>query len=206
MGVLSVYMPPINKDSLEEALGLLGEILEIRSRQPSHYVVCGGSSLLALGLVTRPTTKDVDILAQLDSNGHLVQPRPLPDWIVSDAEEVGEQLNLPADWFNTGPADDSFFNFGFPDGMADRLTATDFGSALRISFISRYDQIHFKFYAAADQDVGRHFKDLEELAPTREELLAAARWTRIHDPSEGFKFVMGELLKHLGHGDLIDQV
>ena len=45
-----------------------------------------------------------------------------------------------------------------------------------------------------------------ELHPTRDELLAAARWTRIQDPSEGFLFVLGQLLKELGHADLIDNV
>ena len=34
------------------------------------------------------------------------------------------------------------------------LVVRDFGAALQVSFISRYDQIHFKLYAAAYQGVG----------------------------------------------------
>lgn len=195
----------IDQQRLEQALGLLGELLEFRERAAGHFVVCGGSSLLALGLVRRTTTRDVDILARMHE-GQLVQAKPLPDWLLADAEEVRQQLNLPDNWFNTGPADDSFFRLGFPQGLAERVKTRDYGSRLRISFISRYDQIFFKLYAAADQDAGRHFQDLEDLQPTPDELLAAARWTRTQDPSEGFLLVLRELFKHLGHGNLADQL
>lgn len=195
----------INQQLLEQALGLLGELLASRGRSAEHFVVCGGSSLLALGLVRRTTTRDVDVLARME-DGHLVEAKPLPDWLLADAEDVRGQLNLPEDWFNTGPADESFFRLGFPEGLADRVTTRDYGSKLRISFISRHDQIFFKLYAAADQDTGRHFQDLQDLQPTPDELLAAARWTRTQDPSDGFLYVLGELFKHLGHGNLVDQL
>lgn len=195
----------ITQQRLDQALGLLGELLVSRGRSPEHFVVCGGSSLLALGLVRRTTTRDVDVLARME-DGQLVQAKPLPDWLLADAEEVRQQLNLPEKWFNTGPADESFFRLGFPEGLADRVTTRDYGSKLRISFISRHDQIFFKLYAAADQDTGRHFQDLQDLQPTPDELLAAARWTRTQDPSEGFLYVLGELFKHLDHGNLVDQL
>jgi hypothetical protein len=176
-----------------------------RNRPREHFVVCGGSSLLALGLVRRTTTRDVDVLARME-DGHLLPVKPLPDWLLQDAEEVREQLGLPEDWFNTGPADELFFRLGFPEGLADRVTTQDYGASLRISFISRYDQIFFKLYAAADQDAGRHYQDLQDLQPTAEELLAAARWTRTHDPSDGFLYILGELLTHLGHGNLVSEL
>ena len=71
--------------------------------------------------------------------------------------------------------------------------------------MSRYDQIHFKLYAAADQG-GRHFTDLKKLSPTADELLAAMRWTFTQDVSEGFRQVVGEVLQALGYGNLIDQL
>lgn len=78
---------------------------------------------------------------------------------------------------------------------------------LRISFISRYDQIFLKLHATADRDASsKHYQDLLALAPTRDELLAAARWIRLHDPSDGFRLVLGSVLEHLGHGDLIHQI
>lgn len=195
----------IDQKRLDEALGLLGELLASRGRPGQHFVVCGGSSLLALGLVRRTTTRDVDVLARLQ-DGNLLQAKPLPDWLLKDAEEVREQLNLPANWFNAGPADDSFFRLGFPEGLAERVTTREYGPALTISFIGRYDQIFFKLYAAADQDAGRHFQDLQDLRPSEDELLKAAHWTRTQDPSEGFLFVLGELLKHLGHENLVSRL
>lgn len=198
-------MSKIGTDLLNRALNLLGEVIEHSGQPKQHFVVCGGSSLLALQLVSRNATRDVDVLARLEDK-KLVQAKPLPDWILEAAESVRSELNLPEDWFNTGPADDSFFKWGFPEGIEERLTPKDYGPALTISYISRYDQIFFKLYAAADTGPGRHYVDLTELRPTREELLAAAQWTRMQDPSEGFLFVLRQLLKELGHADLVDQL
>ncbi len=205
MGVYIVFMKKIDQERLHQALNLLGELMTLHRRPPQHFVVCGGSSLLALGLVRRTTTRDVDVLARME-DGQLVQPKPLPDWLSDDANDVRVRLDLPEKWFNAGPADDSFFRFGFPEGIASRVTTRDYGTTLRISFISRYDQIFFKLYAAADQDTGRHYRDLQDLKPTADELLAAARWTRQQDDSEGFLLLLGEVLKHMGYGNLIDQL
>lgn len=202
---LICHMIQFGTEMLHQALSLLGEILEHGGRVPQHFVVCGGSSLLALGLVSRTATRDVDILARLEDR-ELVQAKPLPDFVRAAAEAVRVELGLPENWINDGPADDMFFRFGFPAGIEQRLTARRYGDCLTISFISRYDQIFFKLYAATDQGPGRHVEDLKDLSPSRDELLEAARWTRRHDPSEGFLFVLGELLTHLGHGDLTQQL
>lgn len=61
-----------------------------RHHPAQHFVVCGGASLLALGLVSRATTQDVDILARVEVTG-LVTPRPLPDWLLMAATEVGHE-------------------------------------------------------------------------------------------------------------------
>ncbi len=198
-------MKKLNTDLLGEALNLLAELTI--EHPPQHWVVCGGSSLLALGLVSRTTTRDVDVLARFESEG-LITAKPLPAWLVEATNQVRNQLGLLDNWFNTGPSDDSFFRFGFPEGMTSRLTPREYGPGknLRISFISRHDQIFFKLYATADSDKGRHFEDLVDLQPTAEELLAAARWTRTQDPSEGFLFVLGKVLKELGHEPLIAQL
>lgn len=198
-------MKKLDSELLDEALNLLAELTADHPSQ--HWVVCGGSSLLALGLVSRPTTRDVDVLARVSDEG-LIAAKPLPDWLATAAEEVRGQLGLMPNWFNTGPSDDSFFRLGFPEGMADRLIPRDYGpdENLRISFISRRDQVFIKLYATADSDRGRHFQDLMDLQPTAEELLSAARWTRTQDPSEGFLFVLGEVLKALDHESLIEEI
>jgi hypothetical protein len=74
-----------------------------------------------------------------------------------------------------------------------------------LSFISRYDQIDFKLYAAADQG-GRHFTDLRKLNLASEELLAAARWTFTQNISDAFRQVVVEVLQALGHGDLHERL
>lgn len=196
-------MNQIDQEMLGKALGLLAELIE--DQEPQHYVVCGGSSLLALGLVRRTTTKDVDVLASLE-NDELVTARPLPEWMFKAVRQASKDFGLMENWFNTGPSDDSFFKFGLPEGIIERLTTCDYGSKLRISYISRYDQIFFKLYATADSGPGRHYQDLQDLGPSAEELLAAARWTRNQDPSDGFLFVLGEVLKSMGHAPLIDQL
>lgn len=198
-------MKHFGRETLDQALTLLGEVLARRDHSPCHFVVCGGSSLLALNLISRTATRDVDVLARLEDR-RLVQAKPLDPAILEAADAVRAELDLPADWFNTGPADDSFFRLGFPVGIEERLTHRAYGPALTIAFVGRYDQIHFKLYAAADQGPGRHVSDLRDLQPTADELLAAARWTLLQDPSEGFLFILGELLTQLGHAHLIDQL
>ena len=192
-------MSDIDPESLDLALGLLGRLMRVRGRPSIHLVVCGGSALIALRLVAR-TTQDVDVLATLE-HGQLHCARPLPDWLLADAEAVRSELGLPLHWLNDGPADENLFRLGLPVGVVDRLVGRDFGVALQVSFISRYDQIHFKLYAAADQG-GRHFTDLRKLEPSAEELLAAAHWTFTQDGSEAFRRGVVEVLQALGHGEL----
>jgi hypothetical protein len=191
-------MPPINSGTLDGALVLRGELMAVRKHPPQKFVVCGGASLLALGLVSRTTTRDVDILAKMEAD-HLVTPRPLPPWLPPLATEVGRQLDLPEGWFNDQVAEETLFACGLPPGMQERLTMRNYGSALSIGFISRRDQIFLKLHAAVDRDGGRHLQDLIELAPTRMELQDAATWTRTQDPSEGFLFNPNSLLEQIGH-------
>jgi hypothetical protein len=73
---MSSEMTKLNSSLLEEALNLLAESTEDHPIQ--HWVVCGGSSLLALGLVSRTTTRDVDVLARVGPDG-LMTAKPLPE-------------------------------------------------------------------------------------------------------------------------------
>src|SRR5262249_23562659 len=92
-------------------------------------------------------------------------------------------------------------DFGLPDGFVERLERHDYGEALTVHFASRFDEIHFKLYAMADQGPGKHEADLRALEPTREELLRAARRTRTHDPSTGFREQLTAALSYLGVED-----
>jgi hypothetical protein len=188
-----------SKESAEKLLDALGEQLTA-ARQHFEIVVIGGSGLLALGVVQR-TTRDVDIVA-LRSGSELQTPTPLPEALRTARDRVARDFSLPEDWLNTGPAD--LLDFGLPDGFVDRLEPRSYGDYLTVHFASRLDQIHFKLYAAVDQGPGKHSEDLEALAPTHEDLLRAARWTRTHDPSPGFAQELRRALAHFGvdHGDL----
>ncbi len=57
-----------------------------------------------------------------------------------------------------------------------------------------------------DRDGGRHLQDLLDLAPTANELLDAAKWTRTQDPSEAYLFNLRSLLRELGHENLNDKL
>lgn len=102
---------------------------------------------------------------------------------------------------NPGPTD--LLEFGLPEGFIDRLECRDYGDSLTVYFASRYDQIHFKLYALVDQGPGKHETDLRALSPTEGELLAAARWSRRHDPSKGYEQVLREVLAHMGVRDVV---
>jgi len=177
-------------------LGALGEQLAARDARYTLAVV-GGSALLALALVAR-ATRDVDVVA-LVQDEELVSAEPLPPTLLEAARVVAREFGLPADWLNTGPA--SLMQFGLPAGFLERVERRDYGAALSVLFASRTDQIHLKLYATVDQGPGKHLSDLQALAPTRQELLDAAAWSRSHDPSEGYLTVLEEVLAHLGVSD-----
>ena len=68
---------------------------------PHELVIVGGSALVALEIVSRPT-QDVDVLA-LRSGNDLLSAEPLPSDLVAAAHRVGEDFRAPSDWLNAGP-------------------------------------------------------------------------------------------------------
>ncbi len=182
---------------LSELLVALAD--RLASRGESHeIVVVGGAGLLALEIVDRGT-KDVDVVARIEA-GSLLKGRPLPSKLVEARDEVAKDFRVSEDWLNAGPAD--LVDFGLPDGFLMRVETKVFNSALTVHFASRLDQIHFKLYAFVDQGLGKHEQDLSALDPTRDELLDAARWTRTHDPSPGFRQMLERALAYLGVEDV----
>jgi hypothetical protein len=169
-------------EALEEALRSLGAVLEQR-RTPYSLLVVGGSSLLLLRLIDRPTG-DLDVIG-LAENGQYRKVDSLPEPLATAAEQVGQALDLARNWLNTGPA--SLMDFGLPAGWEARIEVRRYGG-LELHLPSRFDQICFKLYAAADRGPNdKHFTDLQELHPSGDELKQAARWTITHDPSPGFR-------------------
>ncbi len=200
----------INEQSLPQALQLLGSYLAKTGQIPVSLIVCGGSALIATGLVLR-TTQDVDVVAMLDENGQLLEAEPLPQSVLEGARLVAAELGLPANWLNNGPrsiVNLSLPNHGLPEGFLGRLQQVDYGLVLRVYYLDRYDQIHFKFFAAADKGgPSYHLDDLNTLQPTEAELLAAARWTmEQQDPSPAFAETVKAMLRHTGYENLAAQL
>jgi hypothetical protein len=184
----------VEPSRIEEALSALGELLGA-ARAPLEIVVIGGAALQVLGFVTRPTA-DVDVVAILDHGLRSADPLPAP--LVAAVHRVAVDFGLPEEWLNPGPT--AMLQWGLPEGFVERLTSRRYG-ALTVHFASRFDQIHFKLFAFVDLGGGRHEADLAALHPTREELLAAAAWTRTQDPSPGFHSVLATTLERLGVDD-----
>jgi len=191
---------PLSSDNLEQALTALAGFLEEAGAERESFVVIDGSALISLGLISR-TTRDVDIMAVVDAERGLVDPRPLSDALQAAAEGVARELQLDPHWLNTGPADQVLA--ALPDGFLSRLTQRDYGPAFTIFLPDRFDLIHLKLFAIVDQGRGRHSADLAALRPTDDDLLTAARWVLTQDAGEVFPRIVRTAFNDLGYGHLV---
>ncbi len=130
---------------IDDLLHALGEYLEELESPHFEFVVIGGAALNCLGFIIRPT-KDIDLMAIVERDSaselKLRMIKELPKEIQAAAEFVATQFNLQEGWLNTEPS--VLVEDGLPQGIEKRMEYKDFGSRLRIYFISRYDQIHLK--------------------------------------------------------------
>ncbi len=196
----------LNNSNLEAALNMLGERLRLKDTPSVRLVACGGSALIAMGLVSR-TTDDVDVVALVDAHQQLISPVPFPEYLEESIREVAILMNLSGDWMNYGPSRDSggLFQNGLPEGLLARAHRKDYGSHLITYFIDRIDQIHFKVFASADR-LGVHIDDLVSLNPSNQEMENAARWCMTHDPSEGFRMILISMYEQLGYSDVAERL
>lgn len=186
-------MVQFDRRDLEEALITLGELVEARGHS-FELAVIGGGSLLLQGELTR-TTEDLDVLARIDRGGY-VTAEPLPEPLRDAVREVAGLYALGEQWLNAGPTD--LLRYGLPRDFQGRCETRRYGG-LTLHLAGRLDQIAFKLYAAVDHSPrSKHFTDLQELAPTREELLFAASWAVTHDTSDDFKDQLDQVLEVLG--------
>lgn len=187
----------VNASFLELALQTLGAVLKQRGEH-FELVTIGGSSLMLLGVLARPT-RDLDVVA-LAEGGRYVKYESLPERLLEASRDVGETLGIGPDWLNAGPAD--LLDFGLPEGFQQRVQILRYGG-LTLHVAGRFDQICFKLYATADQGMqSKHADDLLRLQPASDELLRAARWTRTQDPSEGFRSELLLVLRAFGVEDV----
>ena len=95
-------MTSIGRTQLETALRALGELLEARAL---HYevVLIGGGNLILRGLVTRPTTTDLDLLGEWTADG--IKPmRPMPERLRVAVLDVARTYGLASDWVISAPS------------------------------------------------------------------------------------------------------
>lgn len=191
----------ITPGRLEELLEALGQLLEAQGHTYTLITV-GGGSLLLQRLSVRPT-RDLDVIAV--GNGEALRKADvLPTPLLAAARDVGVAAGLGENWLNAGPA--GLMDLGLPAGFDERAEVRRFGG-LTLHIASRFDQICFKLYAAVDQaPASKHLDDLRLLDPTAEELVAAARWSMTHDPSEGYRGQLLALLRMLGVPDADSQL
>ena len=186
---------------LGKSLAALGALLESRGLR-FELAVVGGGGLILLGLAER-ATRDLDIVAIVTGDDYTTA-QPIPEALAEAATDVGNAFSLAADWLNEGPT--ALLDFGLPSGFAERAERREYGSLI-LHIASRVDQIHLKLYASVDQGPrSKHVSDLTRLSPTRDELLAAARWTREHDPSDGFREELVRTLIYFGVSDANDKI
>lgn len=187
----------MRSSQLEKALNLLGALLADRGHQVD-VVAIGGAGLLLLRIIDRPT-KDIDVIALVEADELVAVGNALPAFLAEAVEDVARSLNLKSNWVNTGPR--TLMDLGLPAGFKNRLERRRYGG-LQLFLASRWDQIHFKLYAAADGEPGgKHHMDLRRLRPTHEELRAAAGWAKTHDPSDGFATMLTGVLRDFGIED-----
>ena len=183
-------------DALEHALELLGRLLAGRGFG-YEIVVVGGSALLLLGIIQRPT-HDLDVLAVVE-DGEYVSAQPLPPELGNAARDVATELELAPDWLNGVVS--AQLRSGLPPGFRDRVETRIYGTLI-VHVAGRLDQIYLKLFAAVDHSGrGKHADDLRRLSPTRQELLDAAEWVRGQDIGPAFPGMVADTLRIFGVDD-----
>ncbi len=192
---------------LDEILGRLNRKMAYAEVEPLHVVVCGGAALIAVGLVTR-ATQDVDIIALLRANEgkiEMLADKILPADVQRLVAEIGVELGIREDWLNFDAS--PLIAFGFPPNMMTRLIKKTYGVCLTVYFISRFDQVHFKIYAAMDpRDGTRHLGDLLDLKPGEDEVKAAISWLLGRKASPEFKSALCQVLERIGYERIAEQI
>jgi hypothetical protein len=185
-----LQMEQIDQLRTNELLTALAEQLAARGL---HFdlVVIGGSGLLALGLISRPT-RDVDVVAFLEGR-NLLAPRPLPEVLVAARARVARDFGLTDDWLNAKPAD--LLDFGLPPGFVDRLeraasTATRSRFTSQVALIkSTSSSTHWSTKAGASTRLtcGRSSRQRRSSS--------LRRWAQTHDPSKASAWSSAQLFR-----------
>lgn len=142
-----------------------------------RIVVSGGAAMIATKIIER-STADIDVFAQRELEGDLIPGHPLPEWFVLLVDRVAARENLPRNWIN---ATTSLVGGGLsllPPRVLQQLDEREYGSRLKVGFLSRQAQILLKAHAIIGRDERRDASDFRALAPDESELAEALSWLR----------------------------
>jgi hypothetical protein len=192
-------------DQHRKAFELLSELLASRHEKPLWIVVCGGSALQARGIIQR-ATKDVDIFATRDEFSGIEPAYPLSDTVKQAIKQVADLLDLPQNWLN---ASTSFLLLPlkeYPPYFWEDFMDEEYGTHLKISYLSRKGLITLKILAAIQRDAARDAEDLIALQPSETDTIEALDWciaTTVELASSQLK--INSILTLLNHESLIEK-
>lgn len=195
----------ISKNTIEQLFMALDKNIKYYKGEDISLVVCGGTALFVMDLISR-TTNDVDVIGELKihkGKKEVKEFKKFPDWFVKSAAAVARDFNLQEDWINLGPA--SRLRTGLPHGLTGRLTAKKYGKFLTVYYIGRIDQVYFKLYASLDRG-GYHVDDFFALKPTENEIRDAVKWVLTQDVSEGFLMILKDFLEKHNFSDIAHEI
>lgn len=140
------------KIDVEKAL----QILDLKLSQAGenlNITICGGASLVLLGLNDRKTA-DIDVLL----------PR-ISEKVKEITLNIKEEMDYSKHWFNTGAS--SFINI-LPRGWEERCTIVYKGKSLTAHSISKLDLAVMKLYGSLDRD--SDYRDLLKIRMSEDDL------------------------------------
>jgi hypothetical protein len=155
-------------------------------------VVVGGSALVLLGVIDRPT-KDVDVM-----HPHL--PQSVADAARAFAAAERQRGSaLADDWLNNGPQSLATI---LPGGWQERVQPAFSGQSLNLTTLGRADFLKTKLFALCDR--GTDILDCVALAPSATELDEALQWVSEQDAyplwPQHVRVTLADLRGRLGHG------
>lgn len=165
----------------------------VQHRLRFDAVVVGGTALILLGTVSRPTT-DVDVLVMPSFDASFRAA------ILNFAlEEAQEGRPLAEDWINNHIAG---LEEDLPDGWRQRLRPLYQGEAVSLQTLGRSDFLKIKLFAYCERDFDR--EDCLAMRPTARELVEARSW--IEEQVKGDEWrrqvhtALADIGRELGHG------
>ena len=198
--------PMKRKEEIERALSTLSRRMALSSADDLEVLCCGASALCVLGILSR-STMDVDVLGIISDESILVPCEHFSPEMETAIAASGRELGLPNDWFNGSAS--TLLQRSLPIGALERSGKhrMKFGPCLVVRFLDRMDQVALKLFASMDSKDGqRHLKDLEEISPTRSEILHAIEWMSSWKSNQAFRDRLAYLVEGFDFPDLAESI